>query len=381
MNNNERPLYMTDQQHVSIKNNLYHAIKRNDLEKVRKMIRLFQIEPGEEISTFGNQWTPIHYAIFFKSSKILEFLIQLTYLKNKNNIEKYIQIMNMPTKSGHSPLMVGAVYDTVDCLKILFQYGGLQLFKKDCSAMDCIKLAIKYDSKDANDFIQDKIAQNNFQEFLEVNLDAFKQVPDLKTLLHQRYEVQMPEELVLQNRDILLYGEPISCIICLQNTGFLKYSNCCGQPLHQHCHAEKIIQCPLCKSNNFYLISEVLHPNRAFTFNPNSDYIKVQQDNTQNKQENNLQQTQLNSQQNGLIQHLTNPQQDENSENQQLQLKENINCKLNTVNKDESSNNINKDESSNSINKDESSNNLDKDESGQACNIINKENQINNKNQ
>ncbi|KAL4494524.1 hypothetical protein ABPG72_004426 [Tetrahymena utriculariae] len=362
MNNNERPLLMTDQQHVSIKNNLYHAIKRNDLERVRKMMRLFQIEPGEEISTFGNQWTPIHYAVFFKYPKILEFLIQLTYLKYKNDVEKYVQVMNMPTKSGHSPLMVGAVYDTVDCLKVLFKYGGLQLFKKDCSAMDCIKLAIKYDSKDASDFIQDRIAQNNFQEFLEVNVDAFKSIPDLKTLLHQRYEVQMTEELVLQNRDILLYGEPISCIICLQNTGFLKYSNCCGQPLHQHCHAEKIMQCPLCKSNNFYLISEVLHPNRAFTFNPNSQYINVKQEDIQYQQEKNLQQKQLNSQQNGLIQ-LDNAQKDENSQDKQKEQKESINCKLDTLNKDESSAN------------------LDKEELEQASNKINKENHINNNNQ
>ncbi|KAL4445027.1 hypothetical protein ABPG74_018755 [Tetrahymena malaccensis] len=358
MNNNERPLFMTDQQHVSIKNSLYHAIKRNDLERVRKMMRLFQIEPGEEISTFGNQWTPIHYAVFFKSPKILEFLIQLTYLKYKNNVEKYVQIMNMPTKSGHSPLMVGAVYDTVDCLKILFKYGGLQLFKKDCSAMDCIKLAIKYDSKDANDYIQDQIAKNNFQEFLEVNIDAFKQIPDLKTLLHQRYEVQMAEELVLQNRDILLYGEPISCIICLQNTGFLKYSNCCGQPLHQHCHAEKIMQCPLCKSNNFYLISEVLHPNRAFTFNPNSEYIKVEQEDIQNQQENTLQEQQQNNQQ----AQLDNRQRDEEREDKQIEQNQNINSKLNTLNKDDQKE-------------------IDKDKQQQTINNINKENHINNKNE
>lgn len=59
----------------------------------------------------------------------------------------------MPTKSGQSPLMLAAVYDTIDCLKVLFKYGGLYLFKKDCSAMDSVKLAIKYDSKEANDFI------------------------------------------------------------------------------------------------------------------------------------------------------------------------------------------------------------------------------------
>lgn len=72
----------------------------------------------------------------------------------------YVRAMNTCTKTGHNLLMLAAVYDTIDCLEVLFKYGGLHLFKKDLSAMDSIKLALKYDSKDASDFIQQKISQN-----------------------------------------------------------------------------------------------------------------------------------------------------------------------------------------------------------------------------
>lgn len=68
-------------------------------------------------------------------------------------MDNFMAIMNTPTKSGHSPIMVASVYDAVDCLKVLCNYGGIQLFKKDYSAMDCIKLALKYDSKDAYEYI------------------------------------------------------------------------------------------------------------------------------------------------------------------------------------------------------------------------------------
>lgn len=71
----ERPELLCDTQHKSIKNVMFYAIKAGDLEKVRKMMYLFEIEVREEISTRGMYWTSIHYAVFFNDHRILDFLL------------------------------------------------------------------------------------------------------------------------------------------------------------------------------------------------------------------------------------------------------------------------------------------------------------------
>ncbi len=46
---------------------MYQAIKNNDIEKTKELIKQQDIDPNEEISESGHYWTAIHYACHFKS--------------------------------------------------------------------------------------------------------------------------------------------------------------------------------------------------------------------------------------------------------------------------------------------------------------------------
>jgi len=45
----------------------------------KKMIKLFNIDPFEELSVAGYYWTAFHYACHFLNTKAVEFLIHYTY--------------------------------------------------------------------------------------------------------------------------------------------------------------------------------------------------------------------------------------------------------------------------------------------------------------
>lgn len=36
-------------------------------------------------------------------------------------------------------------------------------------------------------------------------------------------------------RELLLKGDRVPCIICLSDYGYIKYTTCCGQPIHGPC--------------------------------------------------------------------------------------------------------------------------------------------------
>ena len=56
----------------------------------------------------------------------------------------------------------------------------------------------------------------------------------------------MSLELKIKYRELLLYGKRLPCFICLNDVGYLKYTSCCGHPIHHGCKPldEK---CPMCK--------------------------------------------------------------------------------------------------------------------------------------
>ena len=50
------------------------------------------MDPHEEISQLGFEWTPLHYACHFKSPDITEFLIQVAYTKYTQDYENIMNV-------------------------------------------------------------------------------------------------------------------------------------------------------------------------------------------------------------------------------------------------------------------------------------------------
>ena len=63
--------------------------------------------------------------------------------------------------------------------------------------------------------------------------------------------------------NLLIFGDRIPCVICLTDDGYIKYTTCCGQPIHSLCKSEKLVKCPYCGKEGFGLTAEIVYPERA----------------------------------------------------------------------------------------------------------------------
>ncbi|EGR32983.1 protein kinase domain protein [Ichthyophthirius multifiliis] len=88
---------------------------------------------------------------------------------------------------------------------------------------------------------------------------------NLQKSAQNKPENDMSEETKIKYKKLLEDGYRIPCVICCVNLGYIKYTSCCGQPMHGHCQTEKIQNCPFCRDEKYKLITEVLYPDRAFT--------------------------------------------------------------------------------------------------------------------
>jgi len=110
-------------------------------------------------------------------------------------------------------------------------------------------VAKKYKNEVAKGFIQEYMAKNPQREVMRVNVDKIKQKLDMDELFVKRIEEgKLSEEEV----NLLVNGKKLPCLGCKQNTGWIKYTHCCGSPLHHHCSLE-MKNCPVCGSKGFKL--------------------------------------------------------------------------------------------------------------------------------
>lgn len=92
------------------------------------LIKLFGVDPNEEVSEGGYNWTALHYSCHFKQPAILELFINLIYKKNLNFFQ---DVMNIKTREGWTPLMISVIYKAPECLNMLISYGGVELLARD----------------------------------------------------------------------------------------------------------------------------------------------------------------------------------------------------------------------------------------------------------
>ena len=266
-----KPTYALDFQQDSTKNQMHTAIRERKLNKVMKLSKIYNFLPQESCSIKGYFWNCMHYASHFQSEAILEYWLKKTY---RLFPEQYVQIINEKTCEGWTPLMIATIYNSPRCIDILFKSGGIKLKEKDEKGKTALDLASIYCRSECEKIIQkeiSKLSKMGFQDYTNIN-DAFLQNFKDEDKEHERFS----KSIILTCNDpsieederyrmLLLHGERIQCLICLCNKGLIKYTTCCGQPMHSHCKIDRLKFCPNCKADDLSLTWEVEHPERAFT--------------------------------------------------------------------------------------------------------------------
>eukprot|EP00825_Cyclidium_porcatum_P016615 TRINITY_DN1956_c0_g1_i4.p1 TRINITY_DN1956_c0_g1~~TRINITY_DN1956_c0_g1_i4.p1 ORF type:complete len:182 (-),score=13.63 TRINITY_DN1956_c0_g1_i4:114-659(-) len=178
----------------------------------------------------------------------------------------------MPTKEGYTPLMVCCIYKSNEALELLLKYGGVNLLLKDKNQKTAVDLGKKYGNSKCESVINKALAENDYNEMIQPNYTNLNNLPQLECCLEftQTAEQDITDIDKVQFQELLLKGQLLPCIICLSNLGHIKYTNCCGQPLHQHCCNNQLQSstdksCPVCKSQNCQLVCVIRHPERALT--------------------------------------------------------------------------------------------------------------------
>ncbi|KAL4486424.1 hypothetical protein ABPG72_018378 [Tetrahymena utriculariae] len=262
----QRPLMIFQKQRNGIKNQMYQAIKDGNFEKVKQILKEYDVDPNEEVSVAGYCWTALHYSCHFRQPQILEIFIHLIYKKNQNF---FVDVMNIKTKEGWTPLMISCIYKSPECIKILLNYGGVYLNICDYKGSNCLQLCESFQTKECFEIIQR--AMKKYQQangLVPINLELLKQKSNLIDEL-QDGRANKPKEMDKATEEkykkLLEEGYRLPCVICQVELGYIKYTDCCGQPMHGHCQTEKITSCPVCRNSNYTLRTDVIYPERAFS--------------------------------------------------------------------------------------------------------------------
>mmetsp|Transcript_720 Transcript_720/g.996 ORF Transcript_720/g.996 Transcript_720/m.996 type:complete len:116 (-) Transcript_720:259-606(-) len=114
--------------------------------------------------------------------------------------------------------MICAIYRSADCLEVLFKYGGIKTDLLDNNGKYAIQLAEYYGSIDC--------------------FEILKEIPLGLVEINQMY-LQQDRIFNFENdpkyQELLMNGIARPCIYCESNLGYIRYSTCCGAPMHQEC--------------------------------------------------------------------------------------------------------------------------------------------------
>mmetsp|Transcript_23227 Transcript_23227/g.26919 ORF Transcript_23227/g.26919 Transcript_23227/m.26919 type:complete len:277 (-) Transcript_23227:102-932(-) len=267
-----RPKFCLEAQLDSTKNQMHGAISKNDLKTAKKLMELYGIEPHEECSVKGYYWTAIHYACHFGAKDVLTYFIKYLYNKYPDD---FVDIINIPTKENWTPLMISGIYGKPEMAELLLKAGGQRLSLKDKDSKTASELATYYgwsniaskiDSQTAG-FVKSDTATPLNVEFLNKLCSMPDEGSTTTTSSTGRETTDGEEDIEALDQfyDLLKNGYRLPCLICQMETGWIQYTKCCGQPLHYWCIESKLQNCPNCTASNLELISEVKHPERAFT--------------------------------------------------------------------------------------------------------------------
>jgi hypothetical protein len=256
-----------NKQQNAIKKQIQQAIKLGDLSLVKRIFRLFKVSPNEEITNTAKTCTALHYACSLDTVIILDYLLQLTYNLYK---EDYANIINAKTSEGWSLVMITAAYGASNSLALLLKYGGVRLYEKDNNGLRATDLALKYKkesvykilTKQADHFPMKTITEPT--EFVTpLNYEVLTKSEALLVECTSKVENIKKIEDQEEHQELFLNGKRLPCTVCSGDKGWLKYSECCGHPMHPLC-VKGIKRCPQCSDSCLMLTTNLKCPEKAF---------------------------------------------------------------------------------------------------------------------
>jgi len=263
-------------QKTAIKRQFRHTIKVGDLHLLKKMVALFNIVPNEEISEGDRAWTCLHYACCKDACILLDYLLQLTYELYK---EDYNQIVNIKTSEGWNLVMLTAIYGSTNSLQLLLKYGGIKLYDKDNNGLRATDLALKYKKESVYKILTKQVDHFPMKTITEpaefmtpLNISELeKNEEQIESFLNNVEGLKIKEvDEEEKYQGLFQKGKRLPCVVCAGDKGWLKYSDCCGHPIHPLC-VKGIKRCPQCSSSGLCLVSTIKFPEKAFTLEVTND--------------------------------------------------------------------------------------------------------------
>jgi len=235
-----------------VKRELHDAIKNNDYNKTVQIIIKHSVDPHEEISAPGFLWSPIHYACHFKCPKILEYLLIKAYSHYNSD---YVSILNTSSKDGWTPVMVAGIYQSMECLNLLIKYGGIYTDLKDSNGKTASQLAEYYGATACFEMLK------SLPPFIPIKPDAFQNAKLEPAHLETDNDAN---GLSAALENLYINGTLKPCLYCFSNIGYIRYSKCCGHPMHKACLKEKDMICKGCFRSDTEVHGKIEFPDKAF---------------------------------------------------------------------------------------------------------------------
>ena len=258
MRSKKRVKLYLHQQATSTKYLLYQSLQNKNIDTAKKLYEVFNIEPNEELSLENYRWTALHYAAYFDSTHIMNFFLNVIY---HNHRDEFLDLINIRTREHYTPVMIAAKRGNISTLEQLLKVGGIKLHLRDHKGRTARGLARFHGFHKCADLIAEY--ETGGAAYVPINPCYLQDNSAIKICAENSKKTPSSVEDDPRYQEILLTGKRVPCVICQDERGLIKYTVCCGQPMHAFC-SEKLKTCPLCKSGELELITEILYPERAF---------------------------------------------------------------------------------------------------------------------
>ncbi|KRX04041.1 Ankyrin repeat-containing domain [Pseudocohnilembus persalinus] len=212
--------------------------------------------------------------------------------------------MNIRTKEGWSPLGIAVIFDSIECLNLLLQVGGIDLIQKDIQKNDLFYLAEYYGAIDCFEslqtykqtilnqlFQQQRINIRKKQQYqpqslkIQINRDMLIDSQQSLENLFSKFDIGKSD---INQHPLCINGKRKPCKLCQKNMGYILYTKCCQEPIHLICYdilvenklkfykneqtennenyqnQEIQIKCQFCQNEDFYLEAQIKNVFKAF---------------------------------------------------------------------------------------------------------------------
>lgn len=110
-----------------------------------------RVKSADDINQFDKWgWTPLHWAVYYRSLPITKFLLENGADSNLQTTEAYGSM-----RSGSTPLMIAAYYGLQDFAEVLLKHGAKTDITDD-TGMTAIDFARRYQYREVTELLENK---------------------------------------------------------------------------------------------------------------------------------------------------------------------------------------------------------------------------------